>query len=208
VGEAERLPYPDATFDLTTCQTVLIHLADPAAALAEMIRVTKPGGLVAVAEPNNLSETMLLDSIGAKATVDDVLEFARFRLTCERGKIALGDGDSSLGDRVPGLFAELGLSRIEVYVNDKAGAMFPPYENEGQRAFVEAARDNLARGRLGVSEDEARRFFLAGGGRESDFSAHWQRGLKAHAASVKALEEGTYHGIDGGPFYLVGGRKL
>ncbi len=55
-GEAERLPFPDDSFDLTTCQTVLIHLPDPAAAIAEMRRVTRPGGLVVVAEPNNLSE--------------------------------------------------------------------------------------------------------------------------------------------------------
>jgi len=45
-GEAERLPFPDDSFDLTTCQTVLIHLSDPGAAIAEMLRVTKPGGLV------------------------------------------------------------------------------------------------------------------------------------------------------------------
>lgn len=28
-GEAERLPFPDNTFDFTTCQTVLIHLCNP-----------------------------------------------------------------------------------------------------------------------------------------------------------------------------------
>jgi SAM-dependent methyltransferase len=208
IGEAERLPFPDDTFDLTTCQTVLIHLADPGVALTEMIRVTKPGGLVAVAEPNNLSETMLLDSIGAKADIDDVLDFARFQLTCERGKIALGEGDSSLGDRVPGLFAERGLSTIEVYVNDKASAVFPPYDKDAQRVFAETLRDNVARGRRGVSEEEARRLFLAGGGREADFSRHWQRGLKASADCVRSLDAGTYHGVDGGPFYLVAGRKL
>src|SRR5688572_26791078 len=89
-GVAERLPFPDDTFDLTTCQTVLIHLADPAAAIAEMVRVTRPGGLVAVAEPNNLTEALLLDSISNRASIDDVVELVRFQLTCERGKAALG----------------------------------------------------------------------------------------------------------------------
>ena len=28
-GDATSLPFPDGTFDLVTCQTVLIHLADP-----------------------------------------------------------------------------------------------------------------------------------------------------------------------------------
>ncbi len=85
-GEAERLPFPDDSFDFTTCQTVLIHLCDPGAAIAEMLRVTKPGGLVAVAEPNNLTESLLLDSISNQARVDELVALVRVQLTCERGK--------------------------------------------------------------------------------------------------------------------------
>jgi SAM-dependent methyltransferase len=47
-GLAESLPYADAVFDLTVAQLVVHFLADPGAALAEMARVTRPGGLVAV----------------------------------------------------------------------------------------------------------------------------------------------------------------
>src|SRR5262249_45500161 len=36
-GRAESLPFDDASFDLVTCQTLLIHLADPAVAVSEMI---------------------------------------------------------------------------------------------------------------------------------------------------------------------------
>src|SRR5450432_2646394 len=79
VGEAERLPFPDNSFDLTTCQTLLIHLSDPAAAVAEMLRVTKPGGLVAVAEPNNLTASLLLDSISNQASIEEIVELVRFQ---------------------------------------------------------------------------------------------------------------------------------
>ncbi len=41
------LPFPDASFDVIHAHQVLQHLADPVAALAEMRRVVKPGGLVA-----------------------------------------------------------------------------------------------------------------------------------------------------------------
>src|SRR4029079_1327620 len=78
-GEAQRLPFPDSSFDLTTCQTLLIHLPDPGAAIAEMLRVTKPGGLVAVAEPNNLTESLLLDSISNQAGIDEIVELVRFQ---------------------------------------------------------------------------------------------------------------------------------
>ena len=135
-GVAERLPFPDDAFDLTTCQTVLIHLADPAAAIAEMRRVTRPGGLVAAAEPNNLTDSLLLDSISRQASVDDIVDLVGFQLICERGKVALGEGDNSLGDRVPGLFVAQGLTNVEVFVNDRAIAVAPPYATRAQRAAV------------------------------------------------------------------------
>ena len=43
-GEAEQLPYPDAAFDLVTCECSLHHMRKPEAALKEMIRVMKPAG--------------------------------------------------------------------------------------------------------------------------------------------------------------------
>jgi ubiquinone/menaquinone biosynthesis C-methylase UbiE len=43
-GMAERLPFPDAGFDLVTCQFALMFFADRAGALAEMHRVLRPGG--------------------------------------------------------------------------------------------------------------------------------------------------------------------
>lgn len=42
------LPYDDHTFDLVMTAHLLEHLPDPAAALAEMVRVLKPGGRLVV----------------------------------------------------------------------------------------------------------------------------------------------------------------
>jgi SAM-dependent methyltransferase len=46
-GVAERLPFADGTFDAALAQLVVHFMTDPAAGLAEMARVTRPGGLVA-----------------------------------------------------------------------------------------------------------------------------------------------------------------
>ena len=46
VGDAYHLAEPPARFDATVSVTLLSHLARPAAALAEMRRVTRPGGVV------------------------------------------------------------------------------------------------------------------------------------------------------------------
>ncbi|KAA1467985.1 UbiE family methyltransferase [Dentipellis sp. KUC8613] len=47
VGDVYALEYPDNTFDIVHAHQVLQHVSDPVAALREMRRVTKPGGIVA-----------------------------------------------------------------------------------------------------------------------------------------------------------------
>jgi ubiquinone/menaquinone biosynthesis C-methylase UbiE len=47
-GSAYELPLADASFDVAFAHQVLQHLGEPAAALREMLRVVRPGGLVAV----------------------------------------------------------------------------------------------------------------------------------------------------------------
>jgi SAM-dependent methyltransferase len=49
VGDAGALPYPDSTFDRSVSLLVLNFVPDPAAAVREMARVTRPGGVVAAA---------------------------------------------------------------------------------------------------------------------------------------------------------------
>lgn len=49
-GEAERLPFPDASFDALTFTYLLRYVADPAATLRELARVVRPGGVVASLE--------------------------------------------------------------------------------------------------------------------------------------------------------------
>lgn len=52
VADAVRLPFAGATFGAVRADRVLQHLPDPVAALHEMIRVTRSGGRVVVADPD------------------------------------------------------------------------------------------------------------------------------------------------------------
>lgn len=50
LGQGERLPFPDATFDTVTFTYLLRYVADPAATIAELARVLRPAGTLASLE--------------------------------------------------------------------------------------------------------------------------------------------------------------
>lgn len=60
VGPAEKLPFPDASFQLVVCRLCAHHFSDVAAAVGEMNRVLAPGG-----------KLMIMDSV---APEDDELD--------------------------------------------------------------------------------------------------------------------------------------
>ena len=206
-GRAEALPFPDTSFDMVTCQTVLIHVDSPTAVIGEMLRVLRPGGVILVAEPNNRASSLVATSNTAAASIDELLDEARFLLTCERGKIALGEGDNSVGDLVPGCLAEHGVREIQTFIADKPAALVPPYASEAQQALRDYVLREAEQGTVGWRRKDARRFFIAGGGSAADFDAVWERRLQARRRDAQALRDGTFHTAGGTILYLIAGRK-
>lgn len=51
-GSAESIPWEDGSFDVVFIRHVIEHVMDPARALAEALRVLRPGGLVSLLTPN------------------------------------------------------------------------------------------------------------------------------------------------------------
>lgn len=206
-GVAGELPFEDASFDLVTCQTLLIHVPDVSTVLEEMRRITKPGGLIIAAEPNNSASLLVATSPDASESVRARVDRVRFALTCERGKIALGEGNNSVGDLLPGHFAEAGLIEVETFINDKASALVPPYHTEEQQVFRSAWVEDAQERRWIWSREETKRFFLAGGGVERDFDEIWQRRMRELDVSVENLEASKLHTAGGGIHYVVCGRR-
>jgi len=56
-ADVTRLPFRPATYDVVHAHQLLQHVADPVAALREMARVCKPGGLVAVRDSDYAAMT-------------------------------------------------------------------------------------------------------------------------------------------------------
>jgi SAM-dependent methyltransferase len=55
-GDARRLPFPDDSFDRVIASEVLEHIWDDGGAIAELVRVLRPGGRMAVTVPSRFPE--------------------------------------------------------------------------------------------------------------------------------------------------------
>ncbi|WP_342362130.1 class I SAM-dependent methyltransferase [Terrarubrum flagellatum] len=71
-ADAAALPFEDCAFDAVVAMHMLYHVADPAAAIAEMWRVLKPGGLLAVTTngADNMREIYALTTVFGSAPSD------------------------------------------------------------------------------------------------------------------------------------------
>ncbi len=54
VDASQPLPFEDASFDLIICLDLLVHLSDPQAAVCELYRVLRPGGVALIDASNSV----------------------------------------------------------------------------------------------------------------------------------------------------------
>jgi SAM-dependent methyltransferase len=99
VADGHHLPFHESAFDGVLADRVLQHVADPERVLDEMLRVLRPGGRIALADPDY--GTQVLD-IEDQDLARNVLRF--------RAEAALRNG--TLAHRHAGLLASRGLQEI------------------------------------------------------------------------------------------------
>ncbi|MDQ0736134.1 methyltransferase domain-containing protein [Arthrobacter agilis] len=102
-GNVYDLDAADESFDLVHAHQLLQHLADPVAALREMRRVVRPGGIVAAREADFGAMTWF-------PVVDELDEWRELYRTLARGN----GGEPDAGRRLPGWAAAAGFAEIEV----------------------------------------------------------------------------------------------
>jgi SAM-dependent methyltransferase len=130
-ADARAVGLPERTFDLATARLVLVNVPRPEEVVAEMARLVRPGGIIALHEPDSTTQrcdpplaaqTRLLQILNAYAEINGI--------------------DRSIGLRVPRMLRDLGL--IDVRVNPLVHA-YPP--GHGRRMllleFVENARNRI-----------------------------------------------------------------
>ncbi len=96
-GDAERLPWPDGGFDLVTSINALQFAEDTMAALAELVRVTVPGGHVGIANwaEGDRNDLNTIEEAVARAAGDEPLPDGELRLPGGLEEL-LGDGGLTL----------------------------------------------------------------------------------------------------------------
>jgi SAM-dependent methyltransferase len=102
-GDARRTGLPPSSFDLAHARTLLINIPDPAVVVAEMVRLVRPGGWVAVLEPD-VGGSLCHPPHPAWDRLSEI-----FR-TANRSD----DADLLIGRRLPELFRQAGLMDIGV----------------------------------------------------------------------------------------------
>lgn len=100
VGDVYALPLEDETFDACRADRVFHHLLDPERALAEMTRVTRSGGRVAVSDTDYDSLVVEAPDLGLTRRI-----LGHHAERMESGRI---------GRRLPGLLRTVGLGGIAV----------------------------------------------------------------------------------------------
>ena len=102
-GDILALPFAPGSFDAVFVCFVLEHLADPAAALAGLAALLRPGGTMTVIEGDHGSTLFHPDSAAARAAIACQVELQR-----------RAGGDALIGRRVHPLLAQAGLRDVRV----------------------------------------------------------------------------------------------
>jgi SAM-dependent methyltransferase len=140
-GDACETPFDDGAFDVAICHALLMHLPRPGAALAEMIRVTRPGGLVITCEVSHNAVNALLhvhETNEQEHMPLSLLQAMNARLRHDTGL------DHNIGMKVPVLMHQAGLADVQVRISDAVRLSFPPLDTpEKEQVFTALCDDGL-----------------------------------------------------------------
>lgn len=206
-ADANQLPFKEEQFDLVTCQTVLIHLQDPQKVLKEFYRVLKPGGMVLLAEPNNLGSSMVTSFPALVENIEERLQLVELDMRCIYGKKKLGEGSNLIGDLIPGFLKENNFSNIKVYQNDRPHPIIPPYLNKEEKSFIEDFVEYKGEEFWTWNKKDSKRYFLAGHGTEDNFEKYWTLAMQHIVKQKQEMKNLKYHTAGGLIFYLIAATK-
>lgn len=111
-GDAEKIDFPDASFDAVICECAFCTFPDKTAAASEFVRVLKPGGKVGLSDLTRATTlppelTGLLAWVACIADARPVGEYAGYLETAGMGGIEIEPHDEALAEMVRDIQAKL-----------------------------------------------------------------------------------------------------
>lgn len=153
LGDAERLPFPDASFDAIVCECAFCTFPSKAVAAHEFFRVLKPGGQVGISDLTR-TEKQIPDLDGLLAWIacigdalpaeqyTAILQAFGMRVECtEEHNDALEEMVRGVQSRLLGIEVMAGLGKLQL----------PGIDLNSAKQFATAAGDAIRNGSLGYA---------------------------------------------------------
>ena len=132
LSSANNVPEKDDTFDIAICNSVLMHIPEPDAVLAEMKRITKNDGMIITCESNWNAVNALLYIDGIKKSKITDLGFLQilFERIHEKTKT-----DGNIGMKMPVIMARNNIKNIQARISDSVRIILADEKNEDQNSI-------------------------------------------------------------------------
>jgi SAM-dependent methyltransferase len=147
-GDATETAFDDGQFDVTFAHALTMHLPHAEKALAEMIRVTRDGGLVITCDASRNAINALIHVHETDEQEHSPLALFQRMNTHTRRQSGV---DYNIGMKMPVLMHKAGLQDVGARVSDAVRLSFPPLDTPEKERVFGAICDSG----MGVVPDEA-----------------------------------------------------
>lgn len=206
-GDVTTLDLTQRRYDLVTCQTLLMHLADVSKLLHQVFDLLAPGGLLLLSEPDNFANRVSINSISATLSAQEYGCVAAMWWAYEKGREAHGLGREWIAVQLPSLINDEGFRDLQVYHNDRPSLLAPPYGSKAERDTITDWLATPAHETDVAAREDTRRFVLAGGLEEEAFDKAWDILSSLDARERSAVADRSLSSCCSGNLYLFAARK-
>lgn len=137
-GSIYKTSFPDNSFDVTMTHTVLMHIPHPEKVIQEMIRVTRPNGMVITCEANRNAHAALfhLEEVNHQETAPlELFQTINKEIRKRTGV------DHNIGIKLPVLMHKAGLRNVEARISDSVRFLYPPMDSDYKNRLFKAICD-------------------------------------------------------------------
>jgi len=206
-GDISKMPFADNVFDAALAHVVFCHLAEPEKALDEMIRVTRPGGCVAVFDNALAGGSISGWNNWHEPSVAERLAQCEVSIRMMAGRRAMGLGDYSVGCHLPSWMEARDLRNVGARANERVAWIAPPYNSPEQQTVLRNMKERLKeKMRYRVDKSDVEQMRAAGLSRAKLDRSH-KRNREHYRVYRKAMRSGTAASAVSYQFWCVWGFK-